>query len=122
MHAAERAPLAAPEALYAVAFLAPWGLLSLFLAEPYRALSFGLLALLIVLLAAAGAWARRAADLEGLDGARWGFATVVSLGLALAVLLVWKPEPGEGRALYRCAGCGRLGELHEPFCFGCGAR
>ena len=118
--ATEPAPVAA-EPLYVAAFLAPWLLLSLLLPEPWRLESLGLLALLGLLLFAAGLWARRRAESRGLDGQAWAFAAVVSFGYANAVLLVWRPEPGELAPSYACGECGRIGHLHEPFCFGCGA-
>lgn len=110
-----------PEALYVIAYLVPWVAFSFLLPDPHRAAAVGLLALLAVLLGAAGAWSRRHAESAGLDGAAWSFGAVVSLGLAMVVLLAWRPRPGETAPRYVCHGCGRLGDLHEPFCFGCGA-
>ena len=108
--------------LYVVAYLAPWVVLSLLLPDPHRAAAVGLLVTLGLLLAAAGAWSRARAAAMGLDGAAWSFAAVVSLGLAMLVLLLWSPRPGETLPSYLCHDCGRLGAHHEPFCFGCGAR
>ena len=110
-----------PELLYVVAYLAPWVVFSFFLPEPHRAAAVGLLALLGALLMGAGVWSRRHAEREGLDGAAWSFGTVASLGLGMMALLVWRPRAGETRPSYLCHDCGRLGAMHEPFCFGCGA-
>lgn len=114
-------PSAAAEPLYVASFLAPWVLLSLLLPASHRLGSLGLLGLLAILLLAAGVWARRHAEARGLDGAPWSFAAVVTFGYSNAILLLWRPQPGEGAPSYVCGECGRLGDLHEPFCFGCGA-
>lgn len=111
-----------PEPLYVVAFLAPWALVSVFLPTPLRAGFLGLLLLLGLLLGAAGAWTRRRAEKMGLDGASWSFAAVVSLGGAILVLLFWGPRADERLPSWLCDDCGRAGAMHEPFCFGCGAR
>lgn len=111
-----------PELLYVAAVLAPWLLLTLLLPTPHREAALGLLALLALLLAASGAWARRHAEARGLDPAAWSFAAVASMGYANAVMLLWRPEPGETYPAYLCHDCGRPGAMHEPFCFGCGAR
>lgn len=111
-----------PEPLYVAAVLAPWGLLSLLLPTPHREAAFCLLAVLGFLLAASGAWARRHAESEGLDAAAWSFAAVASLGYANAAMLLWRPKAGETLPGYLCHECGRAGAMHEPFCFGCGAR
>lgn len=107
--------------LYVVAYLAPWGVLSAFLPGAHRAAAFSLLVVLALLLLAAGAWARARAASRGLDGAAWGFAAIVSLGLAMLALLAWQPRAGETLPSFLCHDCGRLGAMHEPFCFGCGA-
>lgn len=110
-----------PEPLYVVAVLAPWALFSLLLPPGHRATALLLLALLGLLLAAAGAWARAHAERRGLDGAAWSFAAVASLGFSNGAMLLWDPRPGETLPAWLCHECGRAGALHEPFCLGCGA-
>jgi len=103
----------------ALAFLAPWAILSALLPDPWRLEASILLVALGGLLIAAGVWAGRKAQSIGLDPDGWTFAAVVSLGLANMVLLT-NPQKRASLA-YLCDECGREGALHEPFCFGCGA-
>lgn len=103
----------------ALAFLAPWAILSALLPDPWRLEASVLLVAMAGLLVAAGAWAGHKAQAIGLDPEGWTFASVVSLGLANMVLLA-NPKPRASLA-YLCDECGREGAIHEPFCFGCGS-
>jgi hypothetical protein len=109
--------LADPAPLAALAFLAPWVAISLLLPTPYKWEAVALVAALGALLVTAGAWSFHRAKREERDAAHWAFLTVITFGAAMIVLLASKPAPEYGQ---HCLDCGRVGELDEPFCFGCG--
>lgn len=107
------------EGIALAALLAPWGLAAWLLPLPLRVAAWlGLLGVAIVALLAA-AWSRQRAEALGIDAERWALLAVMTLGVS-TIMLTSKPAPSRG-ATFLCDGCGRIGALHEPFCFGCGA-
>ncbi len=106
------------EGLALLALLAPWGVAAWLLPFPMRLAAWlSLLAVAGIALLAA-AWSReRAAQLD-VDAERWALLAVLTLGLS-TIMLTSKPPPDQSPT-FLCSGCGRVGHLHEPFCFGCG--
>lgn len=108
-----------PSALVAVSFLAPWAAVSAFLPDPWRMASFALVTLLALLLLTAAACAYRLAHQKGLDAATWAFSTVLTMGWALPVLMLHRPD-STGQT-FVCSECGRNAPMLELFCYRCGA-
>lgn len=109
-----------PSALVALAFLAPWGIVSAFLPDPWRLYNLGLVALLALLLLAAAAWSFRAAKAKSLDAPHWAFVTVLTLGLAM-LFLAFARAHTHGPQAFVCTECGREAPMVETFCYRCGA-
>lgn len=110
---------AAAGGLTAIAFIAPWALLSFALPPAWRWKALALLALLGLLLALSAMVAERLARARQLDAAWWSFLAVVTFGASTLALYKWK-DGAAGHPQFVCHGCGRLGDAREPFCFGCG--
>lgn len=110
--------------LGALAFCAPWLVVSLLLPEPtLRYASLVLVASLGALLAAAARWSWKRANERGLDAERWSFFATVTFGFSMIALLL-PPSVTAERALtdgVPCIECGRVQLATEPFCFSCGA-
>lgn len=109
-----------PSALVALSFLTPWAAVAAILPDPWRAQSLGLVALLALLLLAAAAWAFRAAKAKSLDAPRWAFATVLTLGYAMTVLVLRRAHTHD-LGTFVCMECGREAPTVETFCHRCGA-
>lgn len=109
-----------PGLLVALALVAPWMALAWVLPAPWMSLAVVGQAILLALLALAARWSHRYASARGLPADRWAAWTVVTFGAAMLVLLA-RPQGIATGPQYVCMQCGRLGHLHEPFCFGCGS-
>lgn len=118
---ADEQALPDPSPLVALAFLAPWALVSVFLPDPWRIASFALVTLLALLLLAAAAWSFRRATAKNLDAPHWAFVTVLTLGLAMLPLAFGNPGRLGAGLTFVCSECGREAAVEEPFCYRCGA-
>lgn len=104
-----------------VGLLLPWLLfLAAFAPRAWWLASALLMGALAVLLVVAARWAYRDAARRGLDAAWWAALAVLTLGTALLLLRAKDETRRVGRLEFLCDGCGRLGDLAEPFCYGCG--
>lgn len=106
-----------------VGLLLPWLLfLAAFAPRAWWAASVALLAILGILLLVGARWAHQEAQRQDLDASWWATLTVLTLGSALLILAgkgaARAAQPGHLQ--FVCGGCGRLGDLREPFCYACG--
>ena len=106
------------EGLALVALLAPWAVAAWLLPLPLRLAAWLVLLVAAAVALLAASWSRtRAAQLD-VDADGWALLAVMTLGVS-TIMLTSKPAPARGPT-FLCNDCGRIGQLHEPFCFGCG--
>ncbi len=103
-----------------IGLMIPWMFfIAIFTPLEWWLLSAGLLTSVGFFLLYAAAWSHQRANQLDKNPTKWAALAIITLGTS-AILLT--PKAGTKTKLeYLCDGCGRLADLHEPFCYACGS-